>query len=159
MTAQEVIERLSLRPLDPEGGYFIESYRSTEQLSMQRGPRALSTSIYYLLTSTTRSRLHRLASDEIWHFYLGDPVEMLQLFNEGEGRIVKLGPALNAGQYCQVLVPRGTWQGARVAAGGQWALMGCTVSPGFEFADFELGGREELLAKYPDFQTWIVALT
>jgi predicted cupin superfamily sugar epimerase len=127
--------------------------------SRYSGPRAFGTCIYYLLTPTTFSAMHRLQSDEIFHFYLGDPVEMLQLWPDGSGKIVTLGSDLQAGMHPQVIVPRGVWQGARLVAGGKFALLGCTVAPGFDFADYEHGRREELIRDYPQFRERIVALT
>jgi predicted cupin superfamily sugar epimerase len=103
--------------------------------------------------------MHRLSSDEIWHFYMGDPVEMLQLSEPSVGRIVALGTDIARGMRPQVYVPRGAWQGARLLPGGKFALLGATVSPGFEFADFELAKREPLLAAHPEFSILIRALT
>jgi uncharacterized protein len=119
----------------------------------------LSTAIYYLLTPETFSALHRLRSDEVFHFYLGDPVEMLQLLPGGEGRLHVLGTDLAAGMRPQVVVPRDVWQGARLLPGGSLALLGTTVAPGFDPADCESGKRDALVAAYPDFRERIVALT
>src|SRR6185369_1787456 len=115
--------------------------------------------IYYLLTPDTFSALHRLPADELFHFYSGDPVEMLQLAPDGSGRVVLIGNDLEAGQRPQVVVPRGTWQGCRLLAGGKVALLGTTVAPGFEFSHYEGGVRMELSAGYPDFSELITALT
>ena len=93
--------------------------------------------------------MHILASDEMFHFYLGDPVEMLQLFPDGRSALVALGPDLKAGQQVQLLVPAGVWQGTRLVEGGEVALLGCTVTPGFDFADYRSGSYEELAAKWP----------
>jgi predicted cupin superfamily sugar epimerase len=154
-----------LEPLPQEGGFYAESYRSAERLpagyqgGRYAGERCLATAIYFLLTRDSFSALHRLASDEIWHFYLGDPVEMLQLDPGGAGRTVTLGADFDRGMRPQVVVPQGAWQGARLSPGGNFALLGATVSPGFEFADFELGRRESLLAGYPKYSTLIQELT
>src|SRR5581483_11176343 len=102
-------------------------------------PPAAATAIYYLLTPDTVSAMHRLATDEIFHFYLGDPVEMLQLRPDGSHRVAILGPDLDAGQRPQIVVPRGVWQGARLVPGGRFALLGTTVAPGFDYADYETG--------------------
>jgi predicted cupin superfamily sugar epimerase len=162
-TADEMIELLELRPLPHEGGYYAETYRAPEKLKhlpeRYGSERAFSTAIYYLLTERCRSVMHRLESDEIFHFYAGDQVQMLQLHPDGTGRVVLLGQNFTAGEQWQVVVPQGTWQGARLAAGGRWALMGCTVAPGFEFADFELGRRDELVRMYPEFADTIRLLT
>jgi predicted cupin superfamily sugar epimerase len=100
-----------------------------------------------------------LQSDEVFHFYAGDAVEMLQLLPDGSGRVVRLGMNLAAGERPQVVVPRGVWQGSRLAPGGRWALLGCTVSPGFEFEDYASAGRAELAAKWPEFAAMIGTLT
>src|SRR5262249_56808086 len=113
--------------------------------------RRASTAIYYLLTPGTFSALHRLQTDEVFHFYLGDPVRMLQLLPDGTGRTVVLGPDVLAGQHLQVMVPRGVWQGSLLEPGGEFALLGCTVAPGFEYVDYEHGDREGLIARYPQF--------
>jgi predicted cupin superfamily sugar epimerase len=155
MTAQQVIDLLQLVPLPGEGGYFRETYRSTTI----KDDRSLSTAIYYLLTPETVSLFHRLKSDEVWHFYQGDAIELVMLHARGKVEVVRLGQRLSEGEPCQAVVPAGSWQGAKLANGGTWALMGCTVAPGFEFADFELGKRENLINQYPDASDWIVALT
>jgi predicted cupin superfamily sugar epimerase len=147
-TAAEIIAHLNLRPLPREGGLYRETYRSDLQWPSGR---AAGTAIYYLLTPDTFSALHRLASDEVFHFYLGDPVEMLQLDpRSGEGRVLTLGSALLAGQQPQVVVPRGVWQGSRLKPGGSFALLGTTMAPGFDFADYE-GGDTRLADAFPAF--------
>jgi uncharacterized protein len=160
---EEVIQHFGLQPLPEEGGYYLETYRSQEQFShlptRYVGSRSASTAIYYLLTDDAVSKLHRLKSDEVWHFYHGDAVELLQLHSDGSVEVVTLGNDLLRGQRCQVVVPHGTWQGAKLISGGSWALMGCTVAPGFEFADFELGKRDKLLRDYPRWMIWIKALS
>src|SRR5205085_8618727 len=134
------------------GGYFRETYRSADLLPASalpphyRAPRWASTAIYYLLTPDTCSALHRLGSDEVFHFYLGSPVRMLQLFPDGQGKELIFGPDLLEGQSVQVVVPRGVWQGSVLEPGGAFALLGCTVAPGFEYADYEGGNRAELMA-------------
>jgi uncharacterized protein len=150
----ELIEALELVP-HPEGGFFAETYRSARSA----GGRSLGTAIYFLVTAESPSRMHRVASDEIWHFYRGDALEMLQLDPGGASRIVAIGPRIVAGERPQVLVPAGVWQGVRVAPGGRYALVGATVTPGFDFADFQMGNRAELIAKYPDRAALVAALT
>ena len=165
MDIEAIKKTLGLIPLPQEGGLYAESYRCAETLSSDQlpgrygGSRAFATAIYYLLTRDSFSTLHRLASDEVWHFYLGDPVEMLQLDENRSGRIVLLGNDFSQSMRPQVLVPRSVWQGARLLGGGNFALLGATVSPGFEFSDFELGRRGELLLAYPEFSERIQALT
>ena len=157
MSPEELIAALSLKPHPAEGGHFVETYRASEQIPGLT--RSVSTAIYYLLTDRTFSAIHRLASDEIFHFYLGDPVEMIQLPPNGHGRVVTLGTDIAAGMRPQVVVPKGIWQGSRLATGGKLALLGCPVAPGFDFADYEAGEREALTRAFPEFADRIVALT
>ena len=165
LDAAAVIRLLDLQPHPAEGGYFAETYRADETLpaavlpGRYGGARAAGTAIYYLLTADNVSAMHRLASDEVFHFYLGDAVEMLHLFADGNAATVILGADLEAGERPQAVVPRGTWQGARLRPGGRFALMGTTVAPGFDFADFELGGRTALTGAYPAHAGMIAALT
>jgi predicted cupin superfamily sugar epimerase len=164
-SADELIRRLNLQPHPKEGGFFRETYRAREVWPAEAlppcyvGDRHASTAIYYLLTPGTCSALHRLQSDEVFHFYLGSPVRMLQLWPDGTGRTVILGPDILAGQRVQVVVPAGVWQGSLLAPGGEFALLGCTVAPGFEYVDYEAGKREELAAQYPAFAELITRLT
>ena len=125
-----------------------------------REPRRTGTAIYYLLEPDTFSEIHRLKSDELFHFYLGDAVEMLQLRSDGKGERILIGTDLVAGERPQVVVPRGVWQGSqRLVKGGSWALLGCSVSPGFEFEDYEEGVRAELIDGWPEWAEMIGALT
>jgi uncharacterized protein len=165
LTAQQVVDLLKLEPLPGEGGLFAEMYRSPHRLAKgalrgcYSGERSLSTAIYYMLTPDTFSAMHRLEGDEIYHFYLGDPVEMLMLKPDGAAEAILLGQDLAAGMRVQHKVCGGTWQGSRLAAGGKFALMGTTMSPGFDPADFELGQRNELSARYPTYAPLISMLT
>jgi predicted cupin superfamily sugar epimerase len=162
--AAAIINALGLVPHPKEGGWFRETFRAAETLGAAAfagryaGPRAVSTAIYYLLTPTMFSALHRLASDEVFHFYAGDPVEQLRLHPGGRGEIVTIGNNLAAGQRPQVLVPRGVWQGARLVPGGRYALLGCTVAPGFDYADYESANGASLAADYPEFSERIATL-
>ena len=164
ITADQLIALLDLKP-HPEGGYYVETYCSSEAISEEslpsryKGRRCFGTAIYYLLTAQTFSAMHRVRSDEIFHFYSGDPVEMLQLWPDGSGRVAILGSDVLNGMQPQVVVDRGVWQGARLLEGGKFALLGTTVSPGFEFTDYESGHREELVKSYPQFRELIIALT
>jgi predicted cupin superfamily sugar epimerase len=165
LTADKIIALLNLKPHPEEGGYFVETYRSSEIISEKalpsryKGVRSFGTAIYYLLTPETFSAMHQLRSDEIFHFYLGDPVEMLQLWPDGSGRILILGTDIMNGMKPQAVIPKGVWQGAKLIKDGKFALLGTTVSPGFEFFDYEFGHREELVKSYPKFREWIIALT
>jgi len=164
VTAEELIEKLGLRP-HKEGGYFAEVYRAPEKLAADAlppgysGARSLSTAIYYLLTPDTFSRMHRLRSDELFHFYLGDPVEFLLLGPGGKGTLPVVGTDIPKGQLPMLVVCRGTWQGARLLKGGKFALLGTTMAPGFEYDDFEQGRRPELVAAFPAFKKKIEELT
>jgi predicted cupin superfamily sugar epimerase len=165
MTAEEIIALLKLKPHPTEGGFFSETYRAEEAIPLGAlplryvGPRAFGTAIYYLLTPGTISAMHRLQSDEVFHFYLGDPVEMLQLLPDGTGRTIVLGSDLTVGMQSQVVVASGVWQGSRLVVGGRFALLGCTVAPGFDFADYQHGRRDDLIGSHPQFREKIVALT
>jgi predicted cupin superfamily sugar epimerase len=159
ITAATIIEHLDLKP-HFEGGYFRRNYLSKESISgvgTINSVRYLGSAIYYLLTPETHSKLHRLTSDEIFHFYLGDPVEMLLLAQEGDVRIMHLGPDLLRGQTPQVVVPAMTWQGSKLQEGGQFALMGTTMTPAFDESDFETpDDLNRFLATYPEqFHTQI----
>ena len=165
MTANEIKALLNLEPHPREGGWFRQTWRTEEEIPHAALParypaaRAAGTCIYYLLAPGTFSEMHRLASDEIFHFYYGDPVEMLQLLPDGTGKTVILGSDLSRGQNPQLIVPKNIWQGSRLLPGGQVALLGCTVSPGFDYADYETGHRAELIRDYPKFAELIELLT
>lgn len=149
-----LVKRLSLKP-HPEGGFFSETYRCERNT----GDRSLSTAIYFLVTAGNPSRMHRVASDEIWHFYLGDPLEMLQVWPDGTSEVIYIGSDFDAGERPQVLVPANVWQGVRVKPGGRYALVGATVTPGFDFADFTMGEFETLSALSPTRHELLQALT
>jgi hypothetical protein len=158
-SVDQIIARLALLP-HPEGGFFRETYRSRVEVPTARGPRAASTSIYFLLTPGNFSALHRIQSDEGWHFYAGDALEVIELTGKGEPRVTRLGADLGAGEVPQHMVPAGVWFGSRVTAGpAGHALVGCTVAPGFDMIDFELGRRSELLAAFPTARDLVLALT
>jgi predicted cupin superfamily sugar epimerase len=166
MTAEDVKKLLGLQPHPREGGWYVRTYESAEFVSTAAfadgryaGERRTGTAIYYLLEKGTFSEMHRLKSDEVFHFYAGDPVEMLQLREGKEGRVVVIGNDLVRGHRPQATVERGVWQGTRLIEGGDWALLGCSVSPGFEFEDYESGTREQLCQEWPTFSEQIVALT
>jgi predicted cupin superfamily sugar epimerase len=159
MTADEIKALLKLEPHPIEGGWFRRSYTSAAAIELPRGARAQGTAIYYLLEPGTFSEMHVLESDEIFHFYLGDPVEMLQLHPDGHSVLLTLGPDLSAGQQVQVVVPAGVWQGARLMGDGKVALLGCTVTPGFNYSDYHNAKCADLAAKWPDQAERIRALT
>lgn len=118
----------------------------------------MATAIYFLLTPEHFSAMHKLRGDETYHFYLGDPVEMLQLNADGSGEPILIGPKIESGMRVQHTVLGGCWQGARVAPGGKFALLGTTMAPGFDPADFELGSRERLSSMYPPYAALIALL-
>ena len=159
MTADEIKTLLQLEPHPVEGGFFRRTYTAKLNLDLERGQRAAGSAIYYLLEPGTFSEMHMLQSDELFHFYLGDPVEMLQLWPSGESKVVVLGPDLAAGQQVQLLVPAGVWQGTRLVGDGKVALLGCSVVPGFDFADYTSGGYAELAAQWPEKADRIKLLT
>ena len=159
MNADQIKTLLKLEPHPVEGGSFRRTYTSAGNVELPRGVRAQGTAIYYLLEAGTFSEMHALASDEIFHFYLGDPVEMLQLYEDGGSAVFTLGPDLDAGQHVQLVVPAGVWQGTRLVEGGKVALLGCTVTPGFDFADYVSGSYAELAAKWPTEMQRIRKLT
>jgi predicted cupin superfamily sugar epimerase len=165
VTAEEIIAALKLKPHPEEGGFFAETYRAAETIPQAAlperygGGRVFGTGIYFLLTPETFSAMHRLQSDEIFHFHLGDPIEMLQLWPDGSGKVLTLGPDIFGAQQLQIVVPKGVWQGSRLAPGGEFCLMGATVSPGFEFVDYEGGSRAALTASYPEYAKRIAQLT
>lgn len=166
-TIQRIIAKLNLQPMPVEGGLFVQAYRSGQTIPPgilpdgYSGSRAFSTAIYYALTADpdSFSALHCLLTDEVYHFYLGDPVELLLLLPGGTSRRVILGQDLLGGQHVQFIVRAGTWQGLRLAPGGRFALMGTTMAPGFTEADFTLGERAALLADWPQESDLIACLT
>ena len=156
MTADEVKKILGLQPHPREGGWFVRTWESEEFVAAScfddgryDGARRTSTAIYYLLEPGTFSEMHLLQSDEMFHHYMGGAVEMLQLFEDGSRAVVVIGTDLEAGQRPQVVVKRGVWQGSRLLKPEGFALLGCTVSPGFEFVDYAAVGRKELVEKWP----------
>jgi len=160
ITVEEITSLLNLKPHPKEGGYFAETYRSQQHLpDGGEGKRALATAIYYLLKPDTFSEMHRLPADKVFHFYLGDPVEMIQLLPDGSGKVITLGPDILNGMHLQAIVLKGVWQGAKLLPGGKFALLGTTMSPGFEFADYESGKRDVLVELYPQFRDLISILT
>jgi predicted cupin superfamily sugar epimerase len=175
LTAEQIIALLKLEPLPREGGFFRRTYLAAESVApgalpeRYPDPKPFSSAILYLLTPTEFSALHRLRTDEVYHFYLGDPVEQLLLYPDGQSQVVLLGQNLEDGQRVQSLVPRGVWQGTRlqpyrvmpgrIRAGLGFALLGTTMSPAFDLLDFEPGERQPLLRHYPDQAARVEALT
>jgi hypothetical protein len=147
----ELITRLDLKP-HPERGFFAETYRAASSVSAASHPgaRSASTAIYFLITSEQPTTyLHRLLSDEVFHLYEGGPLEILRLFPDGHADVARLGLDLAAEQRPQIVIPAGTWFGTELAPGASHCLVGCTVAPGFDFADFTLADGPELAPRYP----------
>jgi len=145
------VARLNLAP-HPERGYFVETYRASTAVTAAThdGPRAAATAIYFLIVADAPATfLHRLLSDETFHLYEGGPLDLLLLAPDGGAAVKRLGLNLVAGERPQLTVPAGTWFGTELAPGASHCLVGCTVAPGFEFADFELAEGPELAARYP----------
>lgn len=164
MTALDLVSHFAMRP-HPEGGFYAETYRSARTLARTAlpetygGERAYSTAILFLLRQGDFSHLHRIRQDEIWHFHLGGPLRLVSLSPTGEVREILLGNDVLRGQQVQAVVPGGSWFGATPAPGTDFTLVGCTVAPGFDFADFEMGERQALEARYPAARTVIREFT
>lgn len=157
--AKGIIAQLGLQPLPGEGGHFRQTWLSAERTAQGR---PLGSAIQYLITPEGFSALHRLRTEEVWHFHAGDPVEHVQLDPlSSAARITRLGSAIAAGDQVQLVVARDVWQGARLAEGGRhgWALMGCTLAPAWDERGWEAGDREDLLASHPAAASLIRALT
>ncbi|MBL1083384.1 cupin domain-containing protein [Streptomyces actinomycinicus] len=144
-TPDELITHYGLEPLPREGGLFRRTWAGPERPD----GRPEGSAIVVLLTADDFSALHRLPFDEIWHFYLGDPLQLLLLAPDGTATTPVLGPGPRSGRHVQLTVPAGTWMGARVAAGGAWSFFGCTMAPGFTYPDYEHGDAADLTARYP----------
>lgn len=160
----QLVRDLRLEP-HPEGGYFRETYRAAETIPHAAlpkrfsGERAYATAIYFLLPAGKFSALHRIQADEVWHFYLGGPLTVVQIAPNGKVERTVLGPDLANGHTLQHVVPAGHWFGAYPNTGSAFALVGCTVAPGFDFADFQMGARTELLRQFPQEKEVITRLT
>jgi uncharacterized protein len=161
---ENIIRTLQLKA-HPEGGYFRETYRSRGTISSEElgkkysGKRNFSTCIYFLLTSESFSVFHRIIQDEAWHFYDGSPLILHMISKEGGYSKVTIGRNFEMGEIPQFVVPGGTWFAAEVSIKDSFSLLGCTVAPGFDFADFEMGRRDELMAVFPEYGEVIRALT
>ncbi|TLV00074.1 cupin domain-containing protein [Dyadobacter luticola] len=159
------VEKYGLLP-HPEGGYYAETYRATEKIAQEAlparfgGERAFSTGIYFLLETGNFSAFHRIQSDEMWHFYAGETLEIFVIDPaSGDLQIIKLGANPENDETFQAVVPAGAWFGSRPAAGSSYSLVGCTVAPGFDFADFEMAQKGSLTTLYPQHATLIAELT
>jgi predicted cupin superfamily sugar epimerase len=155
--ARAIIDALNLAP-HPEGGFYRETFRAPCTVTVPQGRRAASTAIYFLLPAGAFSALHRVRSDEAWHHYAGDPVDLHTIDDTGVHAVAVLGSALALGERPQIVVPSGVWQAA-VPRGTRFALCGCTVAPGFDFADFEIPTRAQLTSLYPGLREVVEGLT
>jgi uncharacterized protein len=164
MDAQFLVQKFGLLP-HPEGGFYRETFRSDKDVSVvlkgNNETRASSTAIYFMVVPGNVSRLHRIESDEVWHFYSGGPLKVIELTKDSEAmyRETILGNDIASGQILQYVVKRGTWFGCFPAEGSAFSFVGCTVAPGFEFQDFELASRAKLLEEFPKAADVIVKLT
>lgn len=159
------VEKYAMQP-HPEGGFFVETYRSAESIDHSalptrfKGSRSFSTGIYFLLESPHFSAFHRIQADEMWHFYAGSALDVYVIFPEdGRLEVIKLGPDPDQGEVFQAVVPAGTWFASRPASNNSYALVGCTVAPGFDFADFEMADRAALTSEFPQYTRLINELT
>lgn len=161
---QYLVKKLKLEP-HPEGGFFRETYRSQDEIPQDvlqgkyDGPRNISTTIYFLLTSDNFSAFHRIKQDEIWHFYLGSPISLHVISDKGIYTRHCIGNDFEKGQFPQFTVKGGDWFASEVEESNSFALAGCTVSPGFDFADFEMASQESLITLYPAHHKIITKLT
>lgn len=164
MTIEDLVKKLELLP-HPEGGYYKEVYRSEEKISQEAlpvrfpGDRSFSTSIYFLIEKNNFSALHKIKSDETWHFYYGDALEVIEINAQGNLTSTAIGANIEKGEVFQYTVKANTWFGSRVKAGGNFSLAGCTVSPGFDFEDFEMADRFKLATQFPEHANLIGEMT
>lgn len=165
MTPEFLIKKLNLQPLEMEGGYFSETYRSSKIIKKEflnneyTHDKHIQTAIYYLLTNETKSKLHRLKTDEIYHFYSGDPVLMLLIYPDNKLEKIILGNQIDKNQIPQFVVPANTWHGSILLPKGSYALMGTTMAPGFDFSDYEEPEKKMLIKKFPMEKEIITILT
>lgn len=166
LTAPQIAEYYGMEPLTGEGGYRLQTYVSDEILPEEVipgriGDRALCSAILFLMTEKAFSRMHRLPTDEIFHFYLGDKVELLIVYPDGDSKVVTFGNDILNGEVVQFTVPRNTWFGLRVIPGGEWSLVGTSMAPGFNDVDFEGGDYDEInkLLKNPEHKELLEILS
>ncbi len=164
MTVETLVKELNLLP-HPEGGYYKETYRSEGTIKQTcltsdfSGDRNIATGIYFLIEKGNFSALHKIKSDETWHFYYGDALEVIEINEQGNLTITQIGSNLQKGETFQYTVKANTWFGSRVSANGSFSLVGCTVYPGFDFNDFELAQQQDLIQLFPQHRQLILELT
>jgi len=158
MNHKDIIEELQLQP-HPEGGFYAETYRSSAFTLNQNGEkRNVSTAIYFLLHDAEKSNFHRIQSDELWFFHQGDPIEIVTI-QDGKARSIILGNSIEKGELPQATIPANTWFGSKLKDGKGYALVSCTVAPGFDFLDFELAEREKMVNEFPNLRALIEEFT
>jgi predicted cupin superfamily sugar epimerase len=159
-TIKNLVEKFGMKP-HPEGGWYAETYRSSETIQQSAlpvrfpGDRCFSTAIYFLLPAGVYSAFHRIRSDECWHFYEGEPLNIYVIDENGNLSVIKLGKNINEGERYQAIVPAGCWFASMPATNEGFSFVGCTVSPGFDFEDFELANRKELAGLFPQHEAII----
>lgn len=160
MNVEFLVQHFNMLP-HPEGGYYRETYRSNSitYFNDLQGKRNNSTGIYFLIEKENFSAFHKIKSDEMWHFYHGDALEVIELHQNGELIKTRIGNNLNQGETFQYTVKANTWFASRVYQNGQFSFVGCTVCPGFDFADFELANQKTLLSEFPQHAEIIKELT
>lgn len=164
VTVKELIKLFNLKP-HPEGGYFKETYRANGTIKKQALPSnffgdcSFSTAIYFLLPKGSKSSLHRIKSDEVWHFYLGGPLTLVIIHKSGQIENITMGQNVQDGQRMQYVVPAGSWFGVYPNSDTEFSFVGCTVAPGFDFNDFELGNKDVLFKQYPNAKEIIEKLS
>ena len=158
MTAKRLIQTLQLQP-HPEGGFYRETYRTEEKISTNNGKvRNIGTAIYFLLEDEDKSHFHRIQSDELWFFHQGEPMEIMMI-QDGKLHTTLLGNNIEQGEVPQLIIPANIWFAARVKDSKGYALVSCTVSPGFDFADFELANKKDLISEFPEYKSVIDEFT
>ncbi len=158
MTAKRLIQTLQLQP-HPEGGFYRETYRTEEKITTVDGKvRNIGTAIYFLLEDEDKSHFHRILSDELWFFHQGEPMEIMMI-QDGKLHTSLLGNNIEQGEVPQLIIPANIWFAARVKDSKGYALVSCTVSPGFDFADFELANKKDLISEFPEYKSVIDEFT
>jgi predicted cupin superfamily sugar epimerase len=158
MDARNLIQKLQLQP-HPEGGFYKETYRSEEKMTTTGGlVRNVSTAIYFLLENEDKSHFHRIKSDEAWFFHQGESIEII-ILNDGKLQTIDLGNIIKKGEVPQTIVPANVWFASKIKHGIGYALVSCTVAPGFDFADFELANRNDLIKEFPEYKSVIEEFT
>ncbi len=163
LTAEQLIIQYQLQS-HPEGGYYVQTYCSEEKIAAEalpsqfEGPRYFSTAIYFLLEGKQFSAFHRIKSDELWHFYSGISLHIYVLYKDGRGEVLKLGNDPANGYFFQQVVKAGCWFASKPVRENSFSFVGCTFSPGFDFKDFEIADKKELLLQFPDYADWIFQL-